>query len=344
MKKVEISVEKLILPTYEEPKSEDLPMFAENRVHQRTSGNPYPNKIVARVNRTSRVDKEYTAVRLENEFVRVVILPEIGGRIYSATDKTTGYDFFYKQHVIKPALIGVLGSWISGGVEFNWPFHHRASGFMPCDFKMEEYPAKLYVLDTKTETSSEKFLLAEHEGVTGDIDGWQLKVKQSIDMAARMPESDEFREMHHVGAVPAVKVEARNVTTGERYEGWVSCGLHIFEPAYLWLGDRYAVAMPRREAKRYLSRLEIMDSEGESWRENIEVNKPARIGSWQIYQVGYDTQRGRWSTSSVVECVRDGWWSVVRVALWLILAASLVMFLTAGGRSLAEKKNKEAKR
>ena len=212
------------------------------------------------------------------------------------------------------------------------------------EFKMEEYPAKLYVLDTKTETSSEKFLLAEHEGVTGDIDGWQLKVKQSIDMAARMPESDEFREMHHVGAVPAVKVEARNVTTGERYEGWVSCGSHIFEPAYLWLGDRYAVAMPRREAKRYLSRLEIMDSEGESWRENIEVNKPARIGSWQIYQVGYDTQRGRWSTSSVVECVRDGWWSVVRVALWLILAASLVMFLTAGGRSLAEKKNKEEKR
>ena len=212
------------------------------------------------------------------------------------------------------------------------------------EFKMEEYPAKLYVLDTKTETSSEEFLLAEHEGVATDIDGWHLRVKQSIDMAARMTESDEFREMHHVGAVPAVKVEATNGKTGERYEGWVSCGSHIFEPAYLWLGDRYAVAMPRREAKRYLSRLEIMDGEGESWRENIEVNKPARIGSWRIYQVGYDTQRGRWSTSSVVECVRDGWWGVVRVALWLILAASLVMFLTAGGRRLAEKKNKEAKR
>ncbi len=138
MKKVEISVEKLVLPTYEEPAAEEFPMFAENRVHQRTSGNPYPNKIVARVNRTKKVEKEYTAVRLENDYVRVVILPEIGGRIYSATDKTTGYDFFYKQHVIKPALIGVLGSWISGGVEFNWPFHHRASGYMACDFTVEE--------------------------------------------------------------------------------------------------------------------------------------------------------------------------------------------------------------
>ena len=137
--KVIVSVEKLVLPTYAEPAPEELPMFAENRVHQRTSGDPYPNKIVARVDREHREDKEYTAVRLENEYVSVVILPEIGGRIYSATDKTTGYDFFYKQHVIKPALIGVLGSWISGGVEFNWPFHHRASGYMACDFSVEEF-------------------------------------------------------------------------------------------------------------------------------------------------------------------------------------------------------------
>lgn len=136
--KVTVSVEELILPTYPEPAAEELPMFAENRVHQRTSGDPYPNKIVARVDRTHKEDKTYVAVRLENEYVSVVILPEIGGRIYSATDKTTGYDFFYKQHVIKPALIGVLGSWISGGVEFNWPFHHRASGYMACDFSVEE--------------------------------------------------------------------------------------------------------------------------------------------------------------------------------------------------------------
>ena len=121
-----------------ETEREELPAFAENRVHQRTSGNPYPNKIVARVDRVNCTDREYVSVRLENDFVRVVILPELGGRIYSATDKITGYDFFYKQHVIKPALIGVLGSWISGGVEFNWPFHHRASGYMACDFHVEE--------------------------------------------------------------------------------------------------------------------------------------------------------------------------------------------------------------
>lgn len=140
MKKVSVSVEKIVIPTYPEPPAEELPMFAENRVHQRSSGRPYPNKVVLEVERDRKIDKEYILVRLENEYVCIEILPEIGGRIYSARDKVTGYDFFYKQHVIKPALIGVLGSWISGGVEFNWPFHHRASGYMPCDFTTEELP------------------------------------------------------------------------------------------------------------------------------------------------------------------------------------------------------------
>ena len=133
-----VKVEKIIIPTYLEPKKEDLPMFAEHRVHQRTSGNPYPQKIVLEVNREEKVDKEYTAVILENDYLRLCILPELGGRIYSAYDKRTGYDFFYKNNVIKPALIGCLGSWISGGCEFNWPFHHRASTFMPCDYVVKE--------------------------------------------------------------------------------------------------------------------------------------------------------------------------------------------------------------
>lgn len=140
MNRVKCEIKKLIIPTYPEPTAEELPMFSENRVHQRTSGRPYPNKVVLKVNRKEKIDREYTVVVLENEYLKIEILPSIGGRIYSALDKTTGYDFFYKQHVIKPALIGVLGSWISGGVEFNWPFHHRASGFMPCDFKTEILP------------------------------------------------------------------------------------------------------------------------------------------------------------------------------------------------------------
>ena len=138
MRKAKITVETLMIPTYPEGPREEMPMFVENRVHQRSSGRVYPQKVVVQVDRSHREDRSYTVVHMENDYLDVLILPEIGGRIFAAQDKTTGYDFFYRQHVIKPALIGALGSWISGGVEFNWPYHHRPSGFMPCDYSIEE--------------------------------------------------------------------------------------------------------------------------------------------------------------------------------------------------------------
>lgn len=138
MNPAKITVETLTLPTYPEGTREEMPMFVENRVHQRSTGRAYPNKVTVRVRRDVREDKDYIGVHLENDYVDVWVLPEIGGRIFAAQDKSNGYDFFYRQHVIKPALIGSLGSWISGGCEFNWPYHHRPSGFMPCDFTTEE--------------------------------------------------------------------------------------------------------------------------------------------------------------------------------------------------------------
>ena len=62
-----------------------------------------------------------------------MILPELGGRVQMALDKTNGYHFVYYNRVIKPALVGLAGPWISGGIEFNWPQHHRPSTFDPVD-------------------------------------------------------------------------------------------------------------------------------------------------------------------------------------------------------------------
>lgn len=133
-----IREEKIMLPTYAEADQEKLPMFAENRVHQRTSGNPYPNKVVLEAQRDSRTLEKYTVIILENEYLEIAVLPALGGKIWYAKDKKKDYEFFYKNNVVKPALIGVLGSWTSGGLEFNWPFHHRASSFMPVDYELEQ--------------------------------------------------------------------------------------------------------------------------------------------------------------------------------------------------------------
>ncbi len=112
-------------------------MFLEKRVYQGSSGRVYPNPFTDHV-ALDKVEKSYRAIFLENDYIQLMLLPEIGGRIHAGRDKTNQYDFFYRQNVIKPALVGLLGPWISGGVEFNWPQHHRPSTFMPVHATIEE--------------------------------------------------------------------------------------------------------------------------------------------------------------------------------------------------------------
>jgi tetratricopeptide (TPR) repeat protein len=126
------------LPTYEPLAPDKNPMFLETRVYQGSSGKVYPLPFTDRI-ATAPHDRVWQALYIENEFLRVMILPEVGGRIHAGLDKTNGYDFFYRQHVIKPALVGLAGSWISGGVEFNWPQHHRPATFMPVNYTIEEH-------------------------------------------------------------------------------------------------------------------------------------------------------------------------------------------------------------
>ena len=70
----------------------------------------------------------------------MLVLPELGGRIHVGHDRSSGYDFFYRNPVIKPALVGLAGPWIAGGVEFNWPQHHRPATFLPTDVEVEHEP------------------------------------------------------------------------------------------------------------------------------------------------------------------------------------------------------------
>jgi tetratricopeptide (TPR) repeat protein len=134
---VEVRRETVVLPTYEPHPPDRNPMFLEKRVYQGSSGRVYPLPFVDRINEQPR-PCEWDAVYIENAFVRVTILPELGGRIHRIEDKTNGYDAIYHQPVIKPALVGLSGPWCSGGIEFNWPQHHRPSTFMPADVAIEK--------------------------------------------------------------------------------------------------------------------------------------------------------------------------------------------------------------
>lgn len=129
--------EKVIIPTYEVGLPEKNPIFSENRIYQGSSGVVYPHPVIEKID-DHKIDKEYTAVFIENEFIKIMVLPELGGRIQRAYDKIRNRDFVYYNQVIKPALVGLTGPWISGGIEFNWPQHHRPSTFQPIDYTIEE--------------------------------------------------------------------------------------------------------------------------------------------------------------------------------------------------------------
>jgi len=126
------------VPTYEPDEPARFPMYLDRRVYQGSSGRVYPLPFIEGVARTAE-DREWDAVHLENRYLRLTVLPEIGGRIHIGLDKTTGYDFLYRNRVIKPALVGLTGPWISGGIEFNWPQHHRPGTFLPVQAEIERH-------------------------------------------------------------------------------------------------------------------------------------------------------------------------------------------------------------
>lgn len=134
---VRVWEEDVLLPTYQIGEEEKNPIFLEKRVYQGSSGAVYPYPVVEKISDV-KVDQSYHALFLENKYIKIMILPELGGRIHMAYDKVKQRHFVYYNQVVKPALVGLTGPWISGGIEFNWPQHHRPSTFLPTDYSIEE--------------------------------------------------------------------------------------------------------------------------------------------------------------------------------------------------------------
>lgn len=124
---VKVYSEGLSIPTYQIGTPEIMPYFTQI----------YPYTMYDKLT-DNKVDKTYNALWVENDYVKALVLPEIGGRLHGAQDKTNGYWFLYDQRVIKPGLVGMAGAWISGGIEYNFPHGHRPSGFRDTDWIIEK--------------------------------------------------------------------------------------------------------------------------------------------------------------------------------------------------------------
>ena len=134
---VKIWEEMISIPTYETKAPDKNPMFYVPDAYQGAKRVIYPYPLMDNLS-TEKTDQEHRAVFLENEYIKLCLLPDIGGRLFYATDLTNNYEIFYRQNVIKPANIGMLGAWISGGVEWCVFHHHRASTHLPVDYSLVE--------------------------------------------------------------------------------------------------------------------------------------------------------------------------------------------------------------
>jgi tetratricopeptide (TPR) repeat protein len=85
-----------------------------------------------------RVTRALRALFLENEYLKCSVLPDIGGHLYSCTDKTSGREMFYANPSLKKQLIGYRGAWAAFGVEFNFPVSHNWMSMSPVDFAIRQ--------------------------------------------------------------------------------------------------------------------------------------------------------------------------------------------------------------
>ena len=128
--------EPLTIPTYELGAPDPNPQFPAFQEHERPY---YPyTKLDSLTGR--KQDHVYKAVYLENEYLRVTVLPELDGRVYSIFDKTASREVLYTNHVVKYGIIAIRGAWISGGIEWNFPDGHTVTTVSPVDYATRMEP------------------------------------------------------------------------------------------------------------------------------------------------------------------------------------------------------------
>ncbi len=100
----------------------------------------YPYTFIDQFSREGK-PQEWKVVRLDNPYISVAVLPEVGGKVWGALEKSTGREFIYTNKALKFREIALRGPWTSGGLEFNFGIvGHTPSGAHPVDYVMLENP------------------------------------------------------------------------------------------------------------------------------------------------------------------------------------------------------------
>jgi tetratricopeptide (TPR) repeat protein len=162
----------LVIPTYELNPPNPYPALLD---WQRRKWRPvYPYPLLDSLG-TQKTNKSWKAVYLENEYLKVTVLPELGGHVYQIFDKTIKRDILYSNPVMKYAMVALRGAWVSGGIEWNFPDGHTLTTVAPID----------YILRTEPDGSA-----AVAVGDTERVQGMQWQVVMRLRPGRRVLETE----------------------------------------------------------------------------------------------------------------------------------------------------------
>jgi hypothetical protein len=187
------------LPTYAEGAPNSNPpfdLFTFGRFNY-----PYPIRD-ALTDRREQVT--WRTLNLENEYLRVTVLPDLGGHLYSCLDKRTGREMFYANTSIKKALIGYRGAWAALGIEFNFPVSHNWVSISPVDFATAQHP-----------DGSGSIWVGNKDQVYGSQ--WRVELRLRPDRSVL----EEHVELYNSGDVR------------HRYYWWTNAAVQVWEDSHL---------------------------------------------------------------------------------------------------------------
>ncbi len=196
------------------------------------------------------------------------------------------------------------------------------------NFNIEEFRPKLTIIDNKTgniviDKNRQKFEMLDRD--TFDLFQYHLKVDTFYASSGRVDEN--YYAVNEPGSSPSARIKVTNLIDLSVTHGWVCSGSYAMQPAALKLNENHSLIMLPAEPKKFSSEVSILTKDGKSQTAMIEVNRPFRINGWTIYQLGYNTEMGRWSDLSVLQLVRDPWLPAVYTGIFLMMAGAIFLFV-----------------
>jgi hypothetical protein len=205
------------------------------------------------------------------------------------------------------------------------------------DFAMEEYPPKLTVIDMQTGRPQPEdkplFLSISGSGpeaLRGRLGAWEISLESYLHEAVKKGEAYVPSPMPV--STPAALVRAGNPLSGETKRGWVCSGGSVPEFfSGLSLDGDLLLVMTRPEPRRYLSDIVVLTQDGDKIEHRLEVNKPLRVGFWNLYQYSYDSKAGKASAYSSIELVYDPWLYPVYAGIAIMLSGGVCLVWAGTG-------------